>query len=332
MKTIDIYDIANDKWYQQQTDNGPSARTEGCAVVAPAADESSFNIYYYGGFDGVDVQGEFYDDFWVLSLPSFTWTMLHSGTSSHSRAGHKCFLPYPDQMMIVGGYTPLSGYTLNCLENGPVVFFNVTSGEWMNEYNPAKYGAYGVPAAVQKTIGGTYTGEAALNSPVRSGWTSKELDDTFASRYNKSKITQYWPYQAVEVDNTPYVPPQKRHNKVPSWVAPVLGAVLGLVVFTGLLLIFCLFRRRLEPKYGFTSSLPTETASQIFRWIRGQPHRKAKELLSVSDQSSNSGLIRMQSADLAVSSTRPSEVHEMDDTQVVELGGKSHTGFQPEGK
>ena len=327
MKAIDIYDIAGDKWYQQQTDNGPSARTEGCAVVAPAADKSSFNIYYYGGFDGVDVKGEFYDDVWVLSLPSFTWTKLHSGTSSHSRAGHRCFLPYPDQMMIVGGYTPLSGNTLNCLEHGPVVFFNITSGEWMNGYDPTKYGAYGVPTAVQEAIGGTYTGGATLNSPVPSGWASKNLDGVFASPYNMSKITKYWPYQAVEVDNTPYVPPQKRHDKVPSWVPPVLGSVLGLVVFTGLLLMFCLFRRRLGPKEnGFTSSLPSEAASQIFRWIRGQPQRKANELLSSSDQSSNSGLIRMQSSDLTISSARPSEVHEMDDTQVVELGGKFKQG------
>lgn len=323
MRTIDIYDIAGDNWYQQSTKNGPSARTRGCAVVAPAADGSSYNIYYYGGFDGINAKSEFYDEVWVLSLPSFTWTKLHSGTSTHGRAGHKCFLPYPDQMMIVGGYTPLTGNTLTCLEDGPVIFFNITSGDWMHGYDPAEHGQYGVPTAVQSAIGGTHTGGAAQLSPVSSGWSTKDLENIFSTRYNMSKITQYWPYEPAEATGRPDAPLQKEVGKVPGWVPPVLGAVLGLVLLTGLILALCLWRRKVAFRGRANSPVPSDTPSQIFRWVMGQQYGKAKNPPSSTDVSpSNVDLARVKSADLTIISTNLSDVHEMDDTQVAELDGK----------
>lgn len=323
MKVIDIYDIAGDNWYQQPSQNGPSARTRGCAVVAPAPDESSFNIYYYGGFDGINVKSAFYDEVWVLSLPSFIWTRLHNGTSTHGRAGHKCFLPYPDQMMIVGGYTPLSEDTLTCLEDGPVIFFNISSGDWMNSYDPTKHEPYGVPTVVQSVLGGTHTGGATITSPVPSGWATEDLEVIFSTRYNTSKIAKYWPYEPSKTTDRPYVPSEKPGSKVPSWVPPVLGAVLGLVLLTGLILTLCLWRRKLVFKGRSTSPVPSETASQIFRWITGQPYGKAKELLSSTDVSpSNPDLATVKSTGLTIISTSLSDVHEIDDTQVAELDGK----------
>ena len=57
--------------------------------MATASDRSSFNIFYYGGFDGINVKDSFSDDVWVLSLPSFTWIKISEGKSIHGRAGHK---------------------------------------------------------------------------------------------------------------------------------------------------------------------------------------------------------------------------------------------------
>ena len=146
MSTIDIYDVAKDKWHRQPTVGGPGQLTRGCAVVAPAQDASSFNIYYYGGYPGLKPTEGFNDDVWVLSIPSFTWTKI-TDSKVTGRAGHKCFMPYPDQMMVIGGYTARGGQALTCLRE-TVRVFNMTTGTWLTEYSPAKWSKYSIPAAV----------------------------------------------------------------------------------------------------------------------------------------------------------------------------------------
>ncbi|EPE06091.1 kelch repeat protein [Ophiostoma piceae UAMH 11346] len=161
--TVDVYDIANKLWYKQPTTGGSAMgqRTRACSVLATADDASSFNIYYYGGFDGLDVSSDFNDDVWVLSLPSFTWTKVYaSKDSTHGRAGHKCVKPYPDQMFVVGGYPPISGSSLSCLGGGIVQLFNLSSAAWMDAYTPTEWSEYSVPDAVVKVIGGDGKGES----------------------------------------------------------------------------------------------------------------------------------------------------------------------------
>ncbi|KAM0492775.1 hypothetical protein ACHAPB_008707 [Verticillium nonalfalfae] len=153
MSTVDIYDIANNTWYRQATSDGPTARARACAVVAPAQDQSSFNIYLYGGYPGVDPKVEMNDEVWVLSLPSFTWTRLSEGRPGRGRNGHKCFMPYPDQMMVIGGMTSEAGDHLKCLPD-LIQVYNLTSGHWMESYDPERHADYGVPAAVREVIGG----------------------------------------------------------------------------------------------------------------------------------------------------------------------------------
>ncbi len=105
MSTVSVYDSANKLWYEQPTSGSPSPPqlAQGCAVVASAQDGSSHNIYWYGGFDGLHLTEPFSDDVWILSIPSFMWMKVYSGNSTHARAGHRCFKPYPDQMLVVGG-------------------------------------------------------------------------------------------------------------------------------------------------------------------------------------------------------------------------------------
>src|SRR3569833_3361718 len=70
MSTIDIYDIANDKWYQQPATGSPPQLTRGCAVVATAQDASNYNIYYYGGYDGIHPADPYNDDVWIRARPA----------------------------------------------------------------------------------------------------------------------------------------------------------------------------------------------------------------------------------------------------------------------
>lgn len=337
METIDIYDVANDKWYKQKTKDGPGARTRGCAVVATASDQSSFNIYYYGGFDGIHVKESFSDEVWVLSLPSFTWHKLNEGDEVHARSGHKCFTPYPDQMMAFGGYTPLAGAgTRDCLDKGPIVMFNLSSGEWMDEYNPDKHDDYGVPTKVQDKIGGNAAGGATLTTPSPSGWDSKDLSKVFATSYDMDKIKTWGPFKAEKETSRPELPGDGKKDEdgggggLPSWVAPVLGVVLGLVVLTTAIVLFCLWRRRKIFKGRRSSTAGTEDAGmRIMSWMRGQPPPpKAVTVASTEDTPGSPEMAQHHGISSIATTVSPGlseplpHHHEVGDTQIAELQGQ----------
>lgn len=329
MSTIDVYDVANNTWYKQPAMGSPGTRTRGCAVVAPAADRSSFNIYYYGGFDGIHPADDFYDDVWVLSLPSFTWTQISNGTASHARAGHKCFLPYPDQMMVVGGYTAMTGNGLACLVDGPIVLFNITSGQWMDGYSPERYGLYGVHEKVQAVIGGTATGKATVTAPVPSGWATPALGDVFATPYDFGKMKAYWPYNSSVPTNTTDTPAaSSKPRGVPRWVAPVLGVVMGLVLMTGSILLMCIWRRRLAARASSDASSSTDVMSErLYYFVKGHPQHKPSigVVSSCEDSDIDRTISRNTVSPLAeTSSSTPVTIHEMDDNQITELPGRSH--------
>jgi hypothetical protein len=337
MKEIDIYDIANDEWYKQPTEDGPDTRTRGCAVLATASDQSSFNIYYYGGYNGINPKDEFHDDVWVLSLPSFTWTLLNEGEGIHARAGHKCFTPYPDQMMVFGGYTPLPGSVMGCLAGGPVVIFNMSSGEWMDSYHPEVHSDYGVPDKVVEAIGGDASGGATLTTPAPSGWATDALGDVFSSAYDMAKISTWYPYPVAETDPPrPDLPDDDggSGSGLPSWVAPVLGVVLGLMVVTGAIVVFCLWRRRKFLRSRSSDAGTEDAGLRIMSWIKGQPSEKATTITAseVAPQSPEMAHQRYRSLDGAITPSSPRDFHpgmqEMQGTPIAELDGKLFSCLQ----
>ncbi|KAI0425552.1 hypothetical protein F5Y09DRAFT_346581 [Xylaria sp. FL1042] len=271
MSNIDIYDVAGDKWYQQLTTGGPPALAMGCAVVATAQDSSSHNIYYYGGYDGLHETENFNDDVWVLSLPSFTWTKLYSSSDpNHARAGHQCLTPYPDQMVTVGGFRPMVGAAINCL--GSILdVFNLTEGKWLSSYDPNNWNMYGVPQMVHDKIGGDYTGGATMTTPSPSGWTTQGLESVFATKYPASKITPNYPYSSQGPSNGTRGTwdDNKGGGGTPSWVAPVLSVVLGLVFITAIVLGILLWRKRmLLSKNGRSdSSTEADHLNWIGKWL-----------------------------------------------------------------
>jgi hypothetical protein len=336
MQTIDVYDIDNDKWYQQKTKDGPGARTRGCAVVATASDRSSFNIFYYGGFDGINVKDAFSDDVWVLSLPSFTWVKINEGKSIHARAGHKCFMPYPDQMLVFGGYTPLAGTQLTCLAEGPVVNFNVTSGEWLNSYDPGEYSDYGVHEKIQSEIGGDAAGGATATAPAE-GWTTSALNDLFDTEYDTKKIKEYWPYNKAASTGRPRLDNPSDGDEdqddssgsgLPKWVAPVLGVVLGLMLVTGILVVFCLWRRRRIFRNSNSDYGTEDPGSRIRSWIRGQHNEKAPTVttdetpVSPSTEMASTAQVVGLSPSPAGTPVNTSSPAEVADTQIHEMAGK----------
>ncbi|PHH74734.1 hypothetical protein CDD82_4798 [Ophiocordyceps australis] len=283
MQVIDLFDVAGNKWYQQHTVGGPGARARGCAVVAPAKDRSSFNIYYYGGTDGLDPGNELYDDVWILSLPSFTWTQINNGTSLHARAGHKCFMPYPDQMMVFGGYPWLHSPSPSpCLEKGPLVIFNLTTGEWIDSYDPTVHDDYAVPDKVVATIGGNGAGGAQVREPRPSGWASQDLKQVFDQGYDESKIKPLGPYTPVASGNEPNTPPDgpashsasqdKSRIIIPAVVVPVVVLIIAGIA------IACWRRtankKRIVSDKRESKDSGSDDAARIHSWIRGQGNHK----------------------------------------------------------
>lgn len=153
METVSIYDISNQTWYQANTTGDiPPQLTLFCSVLAPASDNSSYNIYIYGGYNGINQTSIPSDDVYVLSVPQMVWTHAYNGTKAHGRSGHKCFRIYPDQMMVVGGI--YAGDPTICLNGGIAEVFNLNTLEFQDSYDPTVWDEYSVPSVVTDNIGG----------------------------------------------------------------------------------------------------------------------------------------------------------------------------------
>ncbi|KAI0888676.1 uncharacterized protein GGS22DRAFT_152150 [Annulohypoxylon maeteangense] len=275
MSNVDIYDYAGDAWYRQPTQNAPPALTRGCAVLGTAKDKSSFNIYYYGGYNGLDINSDFNDEVWVLSLPSFMWMKVSQGTPEHGRAGHQCVTPYPDQMIVIGGTTTTKGDTAKCLDgDNPSMLqaYNLTEATWMDSYDPKSWDDYGVPEMIHVMIGGSFSGGATATTPGPSGWATPSLGSVFATPYT-SKITTYYPYSSVGPGNGTRGDAHSGGGGggTPGWVGAVLGVVLGLVFITAVVVGIILYRRRrLLKKNDSTGGDQStdENGNKVKSWIQ----------------------------------------------------------------
>jgi Kelch motif len=219
MTSIPVYDIANRLWYTQNTTGtGPGQLSDFCSVVANANGSSTFEIFIYGGYDGLN--GTSQGAVWVLSIPSFVWVQVYDPGSdaTHLRDSHSCVKPYPDQMFVIGGEnTNADGFCTN----GIINIFNLNSLNWMDRYDPAVWSEYTIPPNVSSIVSAT---------PYANG-INPSLAGVLGTKYNGA-ITSYYPYsQSYIAPNSGSVPLSPRTKK---WLAPVLGAVLG---FVGLLIV-----------------------------------------------------------------------------------------------
>jgi hypothetical protein len=171
--------------------------------------------------------------------------------------------------------------------------FNLSTGRWLDRYDPAIYSNYTVPDVVRDKIGGSGTGGATATTPSPS-WGATELAGIFGAQYPMSKITTYYPYASVGPTNNtnpnaPVPTVEVQGGGLPSYLPPVLGVVLGLVFLTMVAVLILLWRRRrLLRRGGTMSEAGTEdtTGNRITSWLRGQPSEvKAPTVASSSDYS-----------------------------------------------
>ena len=115
--------------------------------------------YIYGGRDA---SYNYFDDIWVLSLPTFTWTLVYSGSSP--RFGHTCHVVGNRTLLTVGGVfdaNQMKGAADVTVGSGVcdweyrgvgvLDLAKITWGSRFNAYAPA----YEVPTQVVSTIGGS---------------------------------------------------------------------------------------------------------------------------------------------------------------------------------
>jgi hypothetical protein len=235
MTSLPIYDIGNQQWFvQNASGHFPGQLTEFCSVVAQANGSSSFEIYIYGGYDGLN--GSSRADVWVLSVPAFVWIHAYDpgsdlpDNSTHARDSHVCVKPYPDQMLVIGGENSFT----SCI-NGMMDVFNLSSLAWLGNYDPTIWADYTIPSIVAGNISATPTATSMEPS----------LSAILGTKYQKN-IPTYYPY-------TPLVIPSPSGS---TWLPAVLGGVLGGV---GLLLILAAIWYFLRKKSA--TSVTTEIQS-----------------------------------------------------------------------
>ncbi|KAL9595979.1 MAG: hypothetical protein Q9219_006102 [cf. Caloplaca sp. 3 TL-2023] len=170
MKTVAIYDIASQSWYQQPTTGEvPLSGNGGCSVAVSAADHSSHSIYVFGGLED---RGELDDQLYILSLPSFIWIRVPQGGGW--RSGHKCHVMGSNHMLVVGGSNKTA------CDSGPrfsqgLGIFSLNDHEWRSSYEPTDGSApYYIHSSISSVIGGDTTGGATKLTP-EDGYSSDAL-------------------------------------------------------------------------------------------------------------------------------------------------------------
>ena len=91
--TINVYDIATDKWLTQTTSSEeaefPNIDMDLCS--ASASSNGSSEIYLYGTSRTAERRYETMDeDVWVLTIPAFRWFRLGGATARRPLGGHSC--------------------------------------------------------------------------------------------------------------------------------------------------------------------------------------------------------------------------------------------------
>ncbi|KAF3937726.1 hypothetical protein ABW19_dt0202924 [Dactylella cylindrospora] len=244
MSDVAIYDIETEQWHVQQAsphaNDFPAPRTDHCLVVAAAPDNSSYNIYMYGGMNNRDK--DLLDDVWILTLPSFQWIKIFEGESP--RYGHNCHVaPSGRQMITVGGlgdYYTANFNDSNCdWESKSVALYDLTTLQWSSQYL-AHLGDYKLPTEIWQRVGGNESGYANVTGPLDGKWSSSEI-------------------KALFVDDTLPPPPGQ------SPTAAIAGGVIGGLVGVGLIAAAAFYYYR---RYIKKVDRPVPPPAEGHQWIK----------------------------------------------------------------
>ena len=163
MQTVSVFDIATETWFTQFTTAQlglyPTAREEFCSVVASAEDNSSHNIYIYGGYDRSDYNGT--NDIFILTLPAFHWVSVYPSAEGESNSNirrtydHQCQKVHEKHMVVYrnnnGNNLCTSDKELGIYQG--MVIYDMSSLTWTTKIELENQ-KYLVPPALYEIIGG----------------------------------------------------------------------------------------------------------------------------------------------------------------------------------
>ncbi|XPS77663.1 hypothetical protein M3J09_009690 [Ascochyta lentis] len=255
MSSIHIYDVASSKWYTQTASGSiPEARRQFCAGVTWADDQSSYNVYLYGGYGFGNSLG--FDDAYILSIPSFTWIKAFptdNSTGEYPHGGCSANVVTRDQMLIIGGWFPDSDQCDSPQIQGQHLMnlgFNGEKKALWDKYDPT-LSTYLVPTPVVSAIGGGPTGGATIQAPV--SWDSPDLAVYYTLKAPSVSRTA----TRILPSRTGSSSPQgSNKSKVGAIAGGVVGGLAALIAILCLIL-FCLHRRKANKrKDGQPAELP----------------------------------------------------------------------------
>jgi hypothetical protein len=134
-------------------------------------------------------------------------------------------------MFVVGGYPSQSGDQPSCLEGGIIQVFNLSSGTWINSYDPSRWSNYSVPLQIRNAIGGTAAGGASRSQPF-GGFNNESMTAIVGTAYNNSKFTTWYPYAARQTSDPSTIagPSIVHKRRTPKYLAPILAGVAVLIL------------------------------------------------------------------------------------------------------
>lgn len=174
-------------------------------------------------------------------------------------------------------------------------------------------------------------GSATVQSPA-------SLSDVFASVYTKT-ITTYYPYALQPTNSTNTTNPTPGPTAItvtsggglPTWVGPVLGVVLGLIVVAAAIIIFLIWRRRKSgrsTRVSETQASTTGIRGFVLRWLYGTAAQDAKSQpdLAVADID-GATVVSSKTHERHVSEAGSVALHEIDSTLISLSENKCHTNL-----
>ena len=186
----------------------------------------------YGGRGLNGTANVFFDEIWVLSIPSFTWTKIYQGTSP--RYGHTCHRVGTRTMLTVGGAENIKYNQTPCdWETKGVGVFDMTDLEWGSVYD-ANAPNYTLPNLVASTIGSVGGGAASMTQP-KGGFDQEGLAAIFKIPWmaNGSDTSGHDANKPPVGTNSTLPPSSQPASK--NITGSIVGAVVGGLALVGLL-------------------------------------------------------------------------------------------------
>jgi Kelch motif len=236
MSNITVFDPQSQTWYHQTAlGEVPSQRTRFCTVGVRGGDNSTYEIYLYGGLVGGGIfgggnqtdaavqQNAGMDEVYVLSLPGFVWFKANY-TSKDPRVLHTCHLVGGRQLLSVGGTTSsFVNLAASYNDTDPYPYgmkvFDMTEMQWAEGFN-ATAAPYVPPDAI--------TAYYSQNGKFPSKWTDPGLKDLFSPTHSPTPTPIPTP--------PPSPPPKPQKTPTGAIVGGAIGGV-GLVALIALALI-----------------------------------------------------------------------------------------------